>query len=99
MSVGEPLRALVVEVGQRALFQFFGGVGILGQDAIGIAGDDFGLDLDEVRRIEPGAAQLVEPLRRFRNADRAGVSSIIGGGDVGRQAIGKGKVSKVVVGV
>ena len=40
VGVAQPLRAGVVEVGQRALLQFLRGLSVLGQDAVGIAGDD-----------------------------------------------------------
>lgn len=36
MRIGEPLRALIVEVGERALFEFFGSVRVLRQDAVGV---------------------------------------------------------------
>jgi len=60
MRIGEPLRALIVEVGERALLEFFGSVRVLRQYAVGVSGNDLGLDANEVRRIEPIAAKVVE---------------------------------------
>ena len=62
MRVGEPARTLVVEIGQRALFELDGRLGALWQDAVGVAARrlarrggrrDFGDDVDEIGRIEP----------------------------------------------
>jgi hypothetical protein len=53
MRVGEPLRTLVVEVGQRARLELLGSVGVLGQNPVWVAGDDLRLDsagLSQARR-------------------------------------------------
>ena len=75
---------------------------VLRQDAVGIeffsAGSallgrrhDLGHDVDQVRRIEPGVAQLVEALRGLRDGDGARVGGEVLGGDVRRQALGEGE--------
>ena len=65
----------------------------------GYPADHFGNDVDEVGWIEPGAAQLVELFRGCGDAFCTRVGGVVFGGDVGREALRKGKVSKVVVGV
>ena len=77
MGVDEPLRALIVEVGQRALAQLRGRHGVFRQDAVGIAEDDFRLDAHEIGRVEPRVAQLVEALRGLGDRDRARIVDII----------------------
>ena len=78
MGVGEPARALVVEIGQRALLELDRRLDGLRHDAVGIAARrfarrrgrrHFGHDVDEIGRIEPGAPQVVELLRRCGDAD------------------------------
>ena len=91
MGMVEPGRALVVEIGERALFQDRGGLVVDGQDAVGIAGHDFGHALHEIGGIEPGLAQVVEALRGSGDGDRARVGGVVGGRDVRRQAFGEGE--------
>ena len=50
MRIGELLRALIIETCERTLLELFGGVRVLRQNAVGVAGNDFGLDANEVRR-------------------------------------------------
>lgn len=60
MRIGEPLRALIIETCERTLLELFGGVRVLRQKAVGVAGNDFGLDANEIRRIQPNAAKVIE---------------------------------------
>ena len=73
---------------------------LLRQDAVGIAARrlarrggrrDLGNDLDQIGRIEPGAPQIVERLRRGGDSLRARVGGVFGGGNVRRQAGGEGE--------
>ena len=93
---------------QRARLENDGGFLGLGEDAVGIShrrlagrggGDDLGDDVDEIGRVEPGAALCVEILGGGSNADGAGIGGVVGGGDVGGQAFGKGKGLDLIVGV
>jgi hypothetical protein len=70
-----------------------------GKDTFGIPRHEFGHDLYEIGRIEPGVAQLVELSCRRRDGDRAVVRDVGGSRQVWRQTFGKGNVSKVVLGV
>lgn len=74
VGVGEPGGAGVVEVGEGALLEFGGGRGVHGDEAVGVAGDDLGLAADELGRVEPRLAQVVEA------ADRIGdsLSTLLG---------------------
>ncbi len=60
MRVCQPLRAGVVEVGQRARFQLLRGRLVLGQGVVGIAGNHPGHARDQVGGAEPIRAQLVQ---------------------------------------
>ena len=60
MHIGEPLRALIIEVGERAHLELFGRVRVLRHGAVGVARRDLGLDANEVRRIQPNAAKAAE---------------------------------------
>lgn len=91
MRVDEPLGALIVEIGQRALFQRRGGLGVLGQNAVGVARDDFRNDVDEVWRIEPTAPRSVEFARGFGDSPGAGIISVCFGCKVRRQSFGEGE--------
>ena len=97
VRVIQPRRAGVVEVGQGALFQDRRRVGTDRQEAIGVAGDDFGDALHQIRRVQPVFAQGVEAGGGGGDVLRAGVGGVGGGGDVGVRPAGKGKVSKGVV--
>ena len=109
MGEGEPGRAGVVEIGQGALLQV-GLVAGLGDRAFGEAGLFFfrGDDpIDPLRRVEPGFAQLVEAAGGGGDvvgdalAGQARRRSLPATGAVSRgvRPVGKGKVSKQVVGV
>ena len=91
MRVGEPLRAFVVEVGERALLQDRGRFLGLRQDAVGIAENNLGNNVDQVGRIEPGVAQFVEALRRIGDGNRARIVRVIFSGDVRCQSFGEGE--------
>ena len=56
-------------------FELLGGLGVLGQNPAGVAEDDFGLDFDEVRRIEPSLPEFVELFGGLPNADRARIGA------------------------
>ena len=74
MSSGQPYAAAVAqssaawalasrvgrssEVGEHAAFQ--GCRGVLGQDAVRVAGDDFGFDACRIERVEPVAPLIVQ---------------------------------------
>jgi hypothetical protein len=100
VRVGEPARALVVEVGQRALLEPGRRLDVSRQNAVGIAARRFagrggrrrlGDDIDEIGRIEPGAPEVVEFFRGGGDADGARVGGVVGGGNVRRQAFGEGE--------
>ena len=91
VRVGEPLRASVVEVGERALFQLFRGLLVPWEEAVGVARDNLGLAYQEVGRIEPILAKLVQAGCGSRNRLRARVVAVYGRRDVGGQASGEGK--------
>lgn len=57
VSVVEPRRAGIVQVGERALLEFLRGGFVLRQDAVRIDGDDFRDMLDQIGRVEPVLAQ------------------------------------------
>ena len=94
------MRAQVVEVGQRPGSQRDGGLRIFRQDAVWIAnrlfarrggGRDFRHDLDQIGRVEPCTALLVQRPRGLGNADGAGVFRIVRRRDVRRQPLRKGE--------
>ena len=91
MRVVEPRRALVVEIGQRALFEHRGGPGIHRQDAVGIARHDLRHAPHEVGRVQPRLAQFVEPLRRLGDRDRARVLCVCSAGMFGVSPSGRGR--------
>ena len=69
VSVGEPLRAGVVEIGERAPLEFLGRSVIAGNRPLRIAGDGLVHPFHPLRRVEPAVAQLHQPprgLRRWR---------------------------------
>jgi hypothetical protein len=86
----EPCGARVVEVGERALFQFCGGF-IFWQDAVGIACDHFGNALHKVGGVEPVFAQLIQPRGGSGDFDRARVGGVVGCGDVEGEAFREGE--------
>ena len=61
VSVGEPLRAGVVEVRQRAFLERLRRVLVAGDRALGIAGNRLIDPLDPFGRVEPAVTQLDEP--------------------------------------
>jgi hypothetical protein len=89
MRIGEPLRALIIEAGERALLELLRRPRVLRQNAVGVAG--VGLDANEVRRVQPGLAQIVEFFGGIGDADRARIGGVGAGGDIRRQALGKGE--------
>jgi hypothetical protein len=90
MGAVEPRRALVVEIGQGALFEKRGGAVVDRRDVVREAQHDLWYPLDQIGRVRPRLAQLVEPPRRLGDRDSARIAGIIGGRDVWRQAFGKG---------
>lgn len=107
VGVGEPTRALIVEIGQGALLELDRRLDGLGQNTVGIAPRrlagsggrrNFRHDVDETGRIEPGAAQVVEPLGGFGDANGARVAGVVGGGNVRGQAPpGRGRSGRPIL--
>ncbi len=75
----EPCGAFVVELGQRAIFEDGGGLVVNGENAVGIAGHDFGHAFDEVRRVQPVFAQFVQPSGGLGNGNGARIGGVLRG--------------------
>lgn len=91
MQPVEPGGAGVVKIGEGALFQHCLSSCIDGQQAVWIACDDLWLATDKIRRIQPGLALFVKVAGGRSDGLSTRVVRVIGGGDVGGQAFGKGK--------
>ena len=91
VGVVEPSGAGVVEVCQRALFQGGGGGFVFGQDAIRVACHHFGNAGDQIGRVQPVFAQFIQARGGGGNFLRARIGGIIGGGNVGGEALREGE--------
>src|ERR1700719_2488647 len=91
MRIVEPSWPLIVKLGQGARLQDRSRLRADRDDAVGIARHHLGHPLAQIGRFQPRLPQVVQPPSRLRDGYRAGVVSILGGWDVGRQAIREGK--------
>ena len=89
VGIVEPSRTLVlVEVGQRPLLQLLCGLLVLrGRMRSRITRHDLRHAHHEVRRVQPGLAQFVQPLGRRRDPPRPRVVGILVSGGVRRQRL------------
>ena len=86
MSIGEPLRSGIVEVGQRPGLEFLRRRVIASDRALRISGDGLIDPFDPFRRVEPTVAKFGEPPRGFGDGNSAQVVSVVCGLDVWRDA-------------
>lgn len=105
MRAEQPLRTLVVEVVQRALLQLHGSLRL---EAVGIfarllawrgGGHNLGHPVTKVMRVQPVAAEFIQPPCGGGSADGGGSAAWSTAAMFGVRPSGKGKASNAVVGV
>ena len=82
MRSGEPLRGIVVEVGQGAFLDRLSGVLVTGYQSLRIAGDRLVDLIDPFGRVDPPVAKSDEFATGFGVGAR--VALVVGGDDLGR---------------
>jgi len=97
MRAEQPLRTLVVEVVQRALLQLHGSLRL---EAVGIfarllawrgGGHNLGHPVTKVMRVQPVAAEFIQPPCGGGSADGGRISGMVHRRNVRRQAFGEGE--------
>ena len=91
MSIGDPLRPSVVEVGQHALPEFPGRSFVARDWTLGTARNRLVHPFHPFGRVEPAVAKFHQPSGRVGDGDGARVVDVVGGGDVGREAVREGE--------